>query len=481
MNRQLSRWLLLLGMLLFSASMTHADEKLNVLWIIADDLSPDLSCYGYEGIQTPNIDRLAEQGTRYDFAFSTSPVCSASRSAFITGVYQTSTSSHQHRTVYPKPLPDPVEPITELLRRAGYFVCNSNSAMNKAGKVDYNFSFDGELFDAPNWSARKEGQPFFAQVQIHEPHRPFVQAKDIHRADDVEIPSYYPDHPVIRADWANYLETIEVLDSKVGKVMDRLREKELLDNTVVIFFGDHGRPHYRGKQWLFDGGVHVPLIVRWPGHVRSGEIRDEMVSLIDVAATTLGAAGMEVPAYMDGQNIFAKDFKGREAIFAARDRCGSTLDRIRCVRTKRFKYIRNFYPDRPYAQHSGYKELQYPGMTVARVLKQRGELGDAPSIFWADKRPAEELYDMVTDPEELNNLANHPEYASTLSGLRTELDQWMDETGDRGDVTEENLQTMIQSSEQWYRDSMKKRGLEPNVSPETYLQWWEKKLGLKSQ
>ncbi len=318
--------------------------------------------YGYEGVSTPNIDRLAQHGARYTSAFATAPVCSTSRSALITGVYQTTTGTHQHRTPNKKPLPAPIEPITDLMRRAGYYVCNGNSEMKKAGKSDYNFKYDGKMYDAADWSKRRNGQPFFAQVQINEPHRDFVRAKDQDRAAHVQIPSYYPEHPVIRADWANYLESIEVLDRKVGSVLQRLEREGLTDNTVVFFFGDHGRPHYRDKQWLYDGGIRVPLIVRWPERIQPGTVRNELVSLVDVSAATLGLAGVQLPAWMHGRDMLADNFAGREMVFAARDRAGSTLDRVRCVRTDRFKYIRNFHPDRPYSQHSGYKVLQYPGL-----------------------------------------------------------------------------------------------------------------------
>lgn len=474
-------WVLLI--VFATRSIIVGDDRPNVLWIIADDLSPDLGSYGYKGVHTPNIDRLAEFGAQYTNAFATAPVCSSSRSAFITGVYQTTTGTHQHRTANKKSLPEPVEPITELLRRAGYFVCNSNSTMKRPGKGDYNFRFDGEMYDAADWSmgknGRKKDQPFFAQVQIHEPHRDFSRSKNLDRAKTAKIPSYYPEHPVIRADWANYLQTIEDLDRNVGAVLDRLDGDGLAENTVVFLFGDHGRPHYRDKQWLYDGGIRVPLIVRWPNKIGSSEQRSELVSLIDVSAATLAVSGVSIPTWMNGQNMLAENFAGREMVFAARDRCGSTLDRIRSVRTQRFKYIRNFHPDRPYSQHSGYKELQYPGMTVGRVLKLRGGLSGPAELFWRDRRPDHELYDVLADPEELNNLAEDPTHTKILSDLRSELDRWIERTHDKGRASEANVEATASSSDLWFSGQMKKRGLNPKVDPETYLKWWERELGLK--
>ncbi len=460
------------------ASVASAADRPNIVWIIADDLSPELGCYGYEGVATPNIDRLADQGHRYTAAFSTAPVCSSSRSAFITGVYQTATGTHHHRTEVKKPLPDPVVPILTLLRDAGYYLCNSNNTMTRPGKTDYNFTTSGKVFDGVDWSKRKPGQPFFAQIQIHEPHRSFVHAKDVNRADDVKIPSYYPEHPVIRADWANYLATIEVLDRHVGAVVKRLKQEGELENTVIFFFGDHGRPHYRGKQWLYDGGIHVPLLVRWPGKLKPGVVKSDLVSLIDVSAATIAAAGLDVPEWMDGRNFLSNDVPEREMVFAARDRCGDAIDRIRCVRTDSFKYIRNDFPDRPYSQTSSYKDLQYPGMTVARVLKQRGELKGPPAAFWTESRPPEELYDLKADPDETHNLADDPKHAQTLKTLRNEVDQWIAATNDQGYQEEPQLEETIKASRRWSDKAYRRRGMTRNVNPEDYLKWWENKLGV---
>lgn len=461
-----------------SASTTSA-QRPNILWIIADDLSPDLGCYGDEAVSTPNIDRVAHEGARYTNAFATAPVCSSSRSAFITGVYQTTTGTHQHRTMTRKPLPDGVAPITELFRKAGYFVANGNSNLSKPGKGDYNFSSAGKMYDGHDWRGRKAGQPFFAQVQIFYPHRVFHGETDTARRDKIKLPPYLPDHPVTRADWSRYLSDVERLDAAVGKVLDRLEADGLADNTVVFFFGDHGRPHVRCKQWLYDGGIRVPLLVRWPKHVKPGTVRDELVSLIDVSAASLAAARIELPN-MHGVDMLAPGFKGRDAIYAARDRSGNTVDRVRCVRTERFKYVRNFHPGKPYTQPSYYKLIQYPVPTLMEALHAKGELTGVQAAWMAPSRPAEELYDIATDPHEINNLADDPAYTAQLAELRDKLDRWITETKDRGEVAEDpaDEKAAIESSTRWYRSTMKKRGIGPDDPPSKYLRWWRERLGL---
>ncbi|MFG0294939.1 MAG: sulfatase, partial [Maioricimonas sp. JB045] len=342
--------LVLVGLLVGLTVPARAADpsRTNVLWIVSDDLGVELGCYGEQHVATPNLDRLAREGVRFARAFASSPVCSSSRTAFITGMYQTTVGGHHHRTRKMPALPDGVRPLTAIFRDAGYYVCNMNRPTGSRGKakVDYNFQH-GELFDGNDWSGRAEGQPFFAQLQIKQPQRPFVSDPSPDRWQQVDLPPQYPDHPVTRRDWANYLASIEVMDAKVGEVLDRLDAEGIADNTLVVFFGDHGRPHVWGKQWLYEGGIHVPLIIRWPGHLAPGTVDDRMISLIDLAPTTLAAVGITPPATMQGVDFLAEDFAGRDAVFAARDRCGDALDRIRSVRTDRFKYIRNFEPQRP--------------------------------------------------------------------------------------------------------------------------------------
>lgn len=473
----LDRFLLLVGCL-FAASFSLADDRPNVVWIIADDLSPELGCYDYPDVATPHLDRLAAQGARYTKAFSTAPVCSSSRTAFQTGQYQTTVGGHHHNTRIKPVLPDSIATVVQLMQQSGYFCCNGRGYPdNKTAKSHFNFQYkSNEYFDGIDWSERTEGQPFFAQVQIKEPHRTFV--KSDRPRPDAPIPPYYPDHPVTRADWANYLASIEVLDHKVGAVLDRLDSEGIADNTLVIFFGDHGRPHVRGKQWLYDGGLHVPLIIRWPGKVGQGTVNDQLTSLLDVMPTTLAAVGASIPE-LPGANLLDAQWNGHHQLFAARDRCGDAVDRIRSVRTKQYKYIRNFHPEKPYLQHSGYKKLQYPVETLMKVMHAQGQWD---SLLMAQTRPVEELYDLSTDPHEMKNLAKDPMYAATLTELRAAVDNWIRQSGDKGEIDESetvNMEALMEEKWKYYENTMKRRGLDPELSDRAYLNWWKKELGIQ--
>ena len=461
------------------AGSAFGDERPNVVWIVADNLGPELGCYGYRGVATPNIDAMADSGTRYSVAFSTAPVCSASRTAFQTGQYQTTIGGHHHLTRDIPVLPASIPTVTGLMQKAGYFVSNGRGRTtdNKLAKSHLNFKYEPrKFFDGVDWSERKEGQPFFAQVQIKEPHRSFVKRK--REYPDSPIPPYYPDHPVTRADWGNYLASIEVLDQRVGAVINRLKTEGVADNTLVIFFGDHGRPHVRGKQWLYDGGLHVPLIVHWPAKVAAGAVRNELTSLLDVVPTTLAAAGIELRE-LPGGNLLDPDWQGHEKLYAARDRCGDAPDRIRSVRTREFKYIHNFHPELPYMQLSSYKKLQYPVETVMKVMHANGNW-DSP--FMAATKPQDELYDLKTDPHEMNNLASDPKYADQVAKFRVDLKTWIESSGDKGGIDESktvNLKSLKADKRKWFERTMENRGLDPDLSDVEYLKWWETGLGIR--
>ncbi len=467
-----------LGQVLGNAA-EETDARPNLLWIISDDLGLELGCYGYQNVSTPNLDRLAAEGVRFTRAFASSPVCSSSRSAFITGMYQTSIGAYHHRAIDAFPdLPEGVAPLPHLLREAGYYTTNQPNALStgRRGKVDYNFNHDPRaLFVGDHFRNAPAGTPFFAQVQIFPPHRPFpTRPVSEERLAAVKLPPYYPEHPLTRRDWAAYLLAVEELDRLVGVTLAQLEESGRAENTIVVFFGDHGRPHVRDKQWLYEGGLATPLIVRWPSKLEAGQVRDDPVSLIDLAPTCLEWLGMETPEWMQGRSFADPARGGREYVFAARDRCGDAEDRIRAVRGKRWKYIRNFRPELPYMQTSIYKEMVYPVVHVLRLLHSRGELSEAAARFMTETRPPEELYDLEADPHELHNLADAPAHGAELEAMRGRLDDWMRTTGDRGDEVEDPA--MVQSYREerlaLFRRWLAARDLPEDADSAAMVEWW---------
>ena len=400
-------------------------------------MGAEAGCYGVSIMRTPNLDQLAGQGARFTRCFTTAPVCSPSRSALMTGMYQTTINAHDHRSM--TALPPGVKPITDYFRQAGYFTANLKRiapGLESHGKTDYNFKvehpFDGEDFDE-----LKLKQPFFAELQFFEPHRgSWKPGQSLeYRVDPAkaELPPYYPDDPIVRKDWAAYLDTIDYLDTRLATVLRRLEDEGLATNTIVFFFGDNGRCHVRDKQWLYEGGLHVPLIVRWPGHIKPGTVRDDLVSAIDISATSLKLAGVDLPTNLQGQVFLGSGVKQRKYIFGARDRCDETVDRIRSVRDDRYKYIRNFMPERPYTQPNAYKERAYPALAVMKRLHAEGKLTPEQELFMAPQKPGEELYDLKSDPHELHNLAGSEKHQKILHGLREVLQKWMAECDDRPD------------------------------------------------
>ena len=343
------------------------------------------------------MDRLAREGTRFTHAFVTAPVCSPCRSALITGMYQTTIGAHHHRSGRGSEkihLPDGVTPVPALFQKAGYYTCigsglpgvarrrQKGQRRERLGKTDYNFEWDAAMYDWPDWAGRKPGQPFFMQVQLpggklrggtdasaqrlsKRAAKEFGEATD---PENVTLPPYYPRDPVLLRDWAAYLDAVRFTDEHVGKVIARLEKEGILENTLIIFMTDHGISHARGKQFLYDEGTHIPFIVRGPG-ITKGAVRDDLIEHIDMAAISLAAAGIEIPQGMQAQDVLAKDYQPRDAVFAARDRCDETVERIRSVRTDRFLYIRNFHPQRPHLQPNAYKDGKSIVQRSARCTK----------------------------------------------------------------------------------------------------------------
>ncbi|MEM6279483.1 MAG: sulfatase [Verrucomicrobiota bacterium] len=443
----------------------RADDRPNILWILVDDMSANFSCFGETVIETPVVDQLAEEGVQFTRAYATSPVCSTFRSALITGMYQTSTGVHHHRSGRRDrriQLPEGVRPIPELFQGAGYWTCLGSGLPNRdfrsqevestsrMGKSDYNFDWDESIYDSNDWAGRADGQPFFMQVQLHggklrgasEASVAALQErakKELGSATDpasVELPPHYPNDPVFVNDWAAYLDSVRMTDWHVGEVLKRLESESILENTLVIFFTDHGISTARGKQFLYDEGTHIPLVIRGPG-IKAKQVRTDLVEHIDVAALSLAAAGIEIPEKMEGKNILADSYEAREAVFAARDRCGETVDRIRSVRTDQYLYLKNFFPKRPHLQPSNYKDSK----AIVRRLRElhaEGILSDlSEELFFAPERPEEELYLYGSDPWQNKNLAEDPAYREALLEHRTRLERWIEETGDQGTETSE--------------------------------------------
>ena len=434
-----------------------ADARPNIVFIGAEDFSPDLGCYGSKFVHTPNLDRLASQGARFTRAFTHAPVCAPSRSGMITGMYPTTIGSHHMRSgLINPPLTFPAE-----LRKAGYHVV-------WATKTDINFAgrqngqpkdaFDSKALWTSDAALQKLPRPFFAHVNFNTTHESQVRAPGAKFAENtkrltpqqrvdpakVDLPPYYPDTPETRRDLANYYELVTAMDFQVGEVLELLERNGLANNTVVVFWGDHGRGLPRHKRWCYDSGSRIPLIVRWPGKVQPGTVREDLVAVVDFAPTFLTMAGAPVPDRMQGQTFLTSEGKPnphpRKYVYCARDRMDETPDRIRSVRDERYQYLRNFHPELPYAQRIQYMDLM-PTMQAWRKLNAEGKLKGPQALFFAPAKPKEELYDTASDPHEVNNLAesNQPEHQAKLKELRAELDRWMEETKDLGAVPEEEL------------------------------------------
>ena len=438
------RTICVLGLLWLSFCSAIAGERPNVVWFVVDDMSANFSCYGEKTIQTPYVDQLAKEGLRFTRAYATSSVCSTFRSALITGMYQTTIGAHHHRSghgTHRITLPDGVRPVPSLFQEAGYYTCIgsglqeldfrsqpfSTSTRSRLGKTDYNFDWDRSIYDSHDWSDRKKEQPFFMQIQLHggklrgastaHYEKLDEQVKDIFgkvtAPNVVDLPPYYPRDPVLLKDWSTYLDTVQITDHHVGLVIKRLRDEQLLDNTLIIFFTDHGISHARGKQFLYDEGTHIPLIVRGPG-VPSGT-RSDLVEHIDIAALSLAAAGIAVPAAMQGQNILSPNYQPKQAVYAARDRCGEAADRIRSVRTENYLYIRNYYPQRPHLMPSNYKDSKLIIKRLRELHEQDALNSLSKRLLFAPTRPAEEFYFYGHDRWQTENLADDPDHADALA------------------------------------------------------------------
>lgn len=451
-------------------------ERPNILWLSTEDISPDLGCYGDEYAHTPNLDKFATQSARYTNAFSSAPVCAPSRSAIITGMYPTTIGSmHMRSKAVP---PAGIKAFTEYLRAAGYY-CSNNS------KTDYNFEAPpsnrppdtvwDETSNKAHWRNRQDkSQPFFAVFNIVVTHESQVRVPDdlykkntarlkpeeFHDPAKAKLPPYYPDTPLVRKDWARYADNITAMDYMVADLLKQLEEDGLAENTVVFFWGDHGRGLPRAKRWVYDSGLRVPLMVRWPGKIKPGVV-DDVVSLMDLGPTVLSIAGVPIPPVMQAQAFLGDQKKApRQYAYAHRDRMDESYDMMRSVTDKRFHYIKNFFPGRPYAQHIEYMEEMPTMQEMRRLYKDHMNALDpnygkamtpAQLLFFRPEKPAEELYDVTVDPHEINNLTGKPEHQETLKRMRAALEQWQTQTKDLGLVPELELRERMRPGGVWQK------------------------------
>ncbi len=418
-------------------------EPPNILWFSMEDTSPRFGCYGDPVAHTPNIDRVAAEGCRYDRAFCVAGVCAPSRAAIITGMYPTYIGAHHMRTMsssaavsamgvgghrtYECCPPHYVKCFPEYLRAAGYY-CTNNE------KTDYQFSPPFTAWDEcgpkAHWRGRAPGQPFFAvfnPLVTHEsgqwPDKPIEHdfaPNDRTDPEAVSVPPWLPDTLEVRRAMARQYDNIRWSDGQLGRRLRELEEDGTLENTVIFIWSDHGEGLPRSKRWPYDSGIRIPLIVRWPGRIRPGTSSERLVSLLDLAPTVLSVAGVRAPAHLQGTNFL--DGPERQYVFATRDRYDEAYDMVRAVRDRRFKYLRHYYPTLPHQLWIPY-QYRHPAQKELWRAALRGESERYPQML-GESRDPECLYDLEADPHEMQNVADDPRYAADLDRLRHVLDQW---------------------------------------------------------
>lgn len=423
----------------------------NILWITNEDMSPRLGAYGDSIVKTPNLDAFFKESLQFNNAFSVSGVCAPSRASLITGMYPTAFGAQHMRTTrrtsaldqiddpellsiptYEAVPPEGAVTFPELLRRAGYYTTNNS-------KTDYQFKTPITAWDEngkkAHWRNRPDkNQPFFSVFNIMMTHESMVWKNAdlplLVNPDDIAVPPYYPDNDIVRRDMAIHYSNIMRMDSIVGDILNELKEDGLAENTIVFYFSDHGDGLPRMKRWTYDSGIKVPLGVRLMNGKHADEKTDRMVSFVDFAPTVLSLAGIDIPEYMQGKAFLGKQkAEPREYIYASHDRMDPSVNCIRTVRDKRYKYMRNHLPSRPYVQFLPYRD-QMPLMQEILKMKENGTANNIQQLWLADTKPLEELYDLKNDPHEVNNLASNPEYADIKSRLSKALEQWIKTNND---------------------------------------------------
>ncbi len=484
-------WFILTSILVLGCTSKNEDpdQKLpeitlpsqpNILWLVAEDLSPYLPSFGDSTIKTPNISRLADEGVRYTNVYSPSGVCSPSRFALSTGTYPTSGGGHNMRTLfgeleqiglipYEVVTPPDVKMMSQVLRENGYY-CTNNA------KGDYQYLATVTAWDESSmrahWRNRPEGKPFFSIFNFDITHEsqffgpPMKRNKRFSgdfpenvrnynwgdRIDssewhlnvppdlDVDVPPYLPDVEKVRNDMRVMYSNIIEMDKQVGFLLNQLEEDGLLENTIVVWYTDHGGPLPRQKRLMYDAGLKVPMIIRYPGAQRAGTVDDQLISFIDFAPTTFSFADIGIPGYIEGQAFSGplKAAQPRNYIHAGADRLDEYIDMIRAVKDKRYKYLLNLKPEQGYYLPLAYRE-QIISMKVLLEMRDNNELNDVQMQWFRDSKPDEELFDTWNDPHEIQNIADDPEYQEKLEELRAECARWMKETNDKGFIPEADL------------------------------------------
>ncbi|MEM9018571.1 MAG: sulfatase-like hydrolase/transferase, partial [Verrucomicrobiota bacterium] len=454
MRKHGMRWTTLFLVGLSLSGIATAADRPNILWLSAEDISPHIACFGDPYAITPNLDKLAKRGTRYTNTFTTAGVCAPCRSGIITGMYQNAVGSHHMRCN--AKLPDWLKPFPLYFRDAGYY-CTNNS------KTDYQFSKPSakDIWDNSgskgHWKNREKGQPFFAVFNYTGCHESGIASEDKYEkvtADLTEaqrqdpdafknLPPYYPDTPIVREDWKRNYELITAMDAWAGELIAEVEEAGEWDNTIVMFWSDHGIGLPRAKRWLYDSGTRVPMILRIPEKWKAfrtaapGKIDDRLVNSVDFGPAMMALAGIEAPEFQHGSS-FLGDAPERSYVYGARDRMDERYDIIRAVRDKQFRYIRNFEPLKPYYQYMNTPEK---GATMREIRKgeKEGTLVGAAKQLSAGSKPVEELYDLEADPHEVNNLADDPAFAEKKKELGEALFDWQLKIGDIGLIPESEI------------------------------------------
>jgi N-sulfoglucosamine sulfohydrolase len=419
---QMKKRLVLIFFTVFVWGKIKAQDRPNILWIVSEDNTTLLGSYGDKFATTPNLDKFATESIRYKNAFSTAPVCAPSRNTLITGMYPPSLGTEHMRSTYP--VPDFVKFFPTYLRQAGYYTTNN-------AKKDYNTKDQSaeawdESSNKATYKNRKPGQPFFAVFNLNVSHESSLHepvASLHHDPEKVVLPPYHPATPELKHDWAQYYDKLEEMDRQFAKLLKELQDEGLAENTIVFYYADNGGVLARSKRFMYESGLHVPLIIHLPpkySHLakeKQGAVSDRLVTFLDFAPTVLSLVDVKVPDYMQGLAFLGKQQKPEpEYAFGFRGRMDERIDMSRSVRDKKYRYIRNYLPNKIYGQYLEYL-WRSPSVKSWEDAYKAGKLNADQSKFWEPK-PAEELFDVDADPHNIHNLAEDPKYKSELVRLR---------------------------------------------------------------